>query len=61
MDEAPHTVELDEEWMAEWIAYGYREMGVTLAHHAQFLEWCHRHDRSDTEEGDADEHLAERD
>jgi hypothetical protein len=39
------TVEVDERWMGEWIAYGFVEMGVSLANHADFEQYCTTHPR----------------
>jgi hypothetical protein len=33
------TVEVDERWMQEWIAYGFKEMGISLGNHAAFDEY----------------------
>lgn len=52
VDEAPQTVELDEEWLAEWIAYGLREMNVTLERHARFAAWLETHHRQGEEDGE---------
>jgi hypothetical protein len=40
-----HTVEVDAAWLAEWIAYGFKELEVFLAHHAAFDQWCLAHHR----------------
>ena len=30
------SVEVDERWMGEWVAYGFVEMARSLANHADF-------------------------
>ena len=42
----PSTVEISEEWLAEWIAYGFKELEAFLAHHAQYESWCIAHHRT---------------
>lgn len=38
---------IDERWMAEWLAYGYRELRAYLAHHAAFDEYLDRTNRKE--------------
>lgn len=47
VDEAPHTVELDECWLAEWFAYGFREIDARLTKEAAFDAWLVSHHRSE--------------
>ncbi len=36
------TVEVDERWMREWIAYGFVEISKSLASHAEFDAYYER-------------------
>ena len=50
--EPSHTVELDERWLATWVAFGFDAFGHLLGRHAAFLNYCHDHDWPETEEGE---------
>jgi hypothetical protein len=39
------TVEVDERWMGEWIKFGMKEMGLSLANHAEFDQYVKTHPR----------------
>ena len=48
------VAEIDEHFIAEWLVWGFDAFNHLLTRHMQFLEYCLRHDLSDTEEGDDD-------
>lgn len=37
-------VEIDPVWLAEWVAYGFRELDAYLTKHATFAAYCQRRD-----------------
>ena len=39
------TVEVDEYWLQEWAAFGFKEMGASLANHADFDQYVQTHPR----------------
>jgi hypothetical protein len=39
-------VETDEDWMTEWVDFGFAELQVYLARHAEFARWLIRHGRA---------------
>lgn len=39
-------VPVDDGWVDEWVAFGFREMYAYLAHHLAFAIWCDEHDAS---------------
>jgi hypothetical protein len=42
----PHyVVAVDERWMREWVAYGFKEMGRFLATYAAFDQYVKTHPR----------------
>lgn len=43
----PNAIEIDEQWLKEWIAFGFREMRAYLQKQAAFTRWCQRHDREE--------------
>lgn len=40
-----YVVEVDERWIADWIAYGLKELGAYLERHAEFDEYLATHQR----------------
>lgn len=38
---------IDERWLREWIAFGFRELRVYLTKHALFDEYLTRHNRKE--------------
>jgi len=37
------TVQVDEVWLAQWVAYGFKEMSQSLARHAAFDQYVKTH------------------
>ncbi len=33
------TVEVDEHWLGEWVAFGFTEISKSLGHHAEFDQY----------------------
>jgi hypothetical protein len=36
-------LEMDEQWLDEWVTWGLRELDHHLARHAQFANWLETH------------------
>jgi hypothetical protein len=36
------VTDIDERWVAEWVAFGFSEMETYLRKHAQFTLYCER-------------------
>lgn len=37
---------IDERWLTEWFEYGWANLNIFLARHANFDAWCVDHERS---------------
>lgn len=42
----PQPIQLDEEWLAEWIDFGYKQLLVYLWKVSRYERWCGEHDRT---------------
>jgi hypothetical protein len=43
----PQSVEIDEDWITEWVAYGFREMRAYLQKWAAFDQYLIRTNRKE--------------
>jgi hypothetical protein len=41
------TVEIDEEFLQQWLAWGFKEMAISLGNHTAFAEYEKTHPRKD--------------
>jgi hypothetical protein len=49
----PVSIEIDEKWLWEWVAFGFREMRAYLQKQAAFDEYLIRHDLKEPNVPDA--------